>query len=173
MSESWRVSGAGGGIRTHTPCYGTRGLSPLRLPFRHPGRKSNGLVIFRQLLATQQFSPDSPPSPRASKPFLRQSWAHRVPVLGRSAISLVSCTRRWTDEFVVFSVRITIHSLMARLTTLPCWAHGLACLASASGTASSEEDSGALLNARRHICTSSSTCDNVVRAADASKAAHE
>ena len=29
--------GAESGIRTHTPFYGPRGLSPLRLPFRHLG----------------------------------------------------------------------------------------------------------------------------------------
>ena len=37
--QQYRV-GAEGGIRTHTPFEGPRGLSPLRLPFRHPGRDS-------------------------------------------------------------------------------------------------------------------------------------
>lgn len=30
-------AGAGGGTRTHTPFYGPRILSPVRLPFRHTG----------------------------------------------------------------------------------------------------------------------------------------
>jgi hypothetical protein len=31
-------TGAGGGTRTRTSCYGPRILSPVRLPFRHSGK---------------------------------------------------------------------------------------------------------------------------------------
>ncbi len=41
--------GAGGGTRTHTTFYSPRILSPVRLPFRHTGKKGNANRTSRQM----------------------------------------------------------------------------------------------------------------------------
>ena len=52
--SGYEITGAQGGIRTHTPDKGKRILSPPRLPFRHLGRCIGLLFALLDLCANQQ-----------------------------------------------------------------------------------------------------------------------